>query len=288
MSVVNKTMNCLLVYDKEGRERNEWFINKLTSDFSRHGVNVRLAVAEETLFCIRDGRTCVFDKGGEELKCDIAVVRTISPLISRHLEQTGVKVFNSSRVSEICNDKRSTHLLASQLGIPTLDTVFCDKRRFETGGIVYPCVVKSSSGHGGQEVFLVSNAEELETSIDKIPQNEFLVQELSSDAGKDVRAYVLGGKCLCMMKRSSKSDFRSNFSLGGSAERVYDEQLCRYAEKIAEHIKADFIGVDFIFHHGKPYLNELEDVVGTRMLYSLTDIDACKLYVEHILRNLKL
>ncbi len=280
-------MNCLLVYDKAGRERNGWFIDELTLKLSSHGVNVRLAIAEETFFCIKNGKTCVCEKNGVVLKPDIAVVRTISPLISHHLEQIGVKVFNSAYVSEICNDKRASHLLASSLEIPTLDTVFCDKRRFESNGVRYPCVVKSASGHGGNEVFLVSCAEELEACMDRIQQNEFLIQELASDVGRDIRVYVLGGKTLAMMKRSSESDFRSNFSLGGHAERAYEARLGEYAEKIAEHIKADFIGVDFIFHHGKPYLNELEDAVGTRMLYSLTDIDVCELYAKHIVNSTK-
>jgi len=44
----------------------------------------------------------------------------------------------------------------------------------------------------------------------------------------------------------------------------------------------DFVGIDFIFSDGKPYLNEIEDVVGTRMLYKLTDLDPAKMYIEYI------
>jgi len=34
-------------------------------------------------------------------------------------------------------------------------------------------------------------------------------------------------------------------------------------------------------------LNEIEDVVGARMLYSLTDIDVVRLYLQHILKKLR-
>jgi glutathione synthase/RimK-type ligase-like ATP-grasp enzyme len=44
----------------------------------------------------------------------------------------------------------------------------------------------------------------------------------------------------------------------------------------------DFIGVDFVFGDGNVYLNEIEDVVGTRMLYSLTELDPARMYMEYI------
>ena len=98
---------------------------------------------------------------------------------------------------------------------------------------------------------------------------------------------MLGGEVLAAAKRSSLSDFRSNFSLGGKAEIVHvPKEVKDVLGKVYSALGCDFVGVDFIRHDGKWILNEIEDVVGTRMLYSLTDIDAAKIYVEYVINKL--
>ena len=103
------------------------------------------------------------------------------------------------------------------------------------------------------------------------------------DRGRDKRVYLLGGKVLACVERHSQRDFRSNFSLGGSAEPadVSDAEL-RAVRLINGELKPDFVGVDFIYKDGVPLLNEVEDIVGTRMLYELTYIDAVGEYAKYI------
>ena len=45
----------------------------------------------------------------------------------------------------------------------------------------------------------------------------------------------------------------------------------------------DFVGIDFLADK-ELIFNEVEDVVGTRMLYETTDKDAARLYSEYIRR----
>jgi glutathione synthase/RimK-type ligase-like ATP-grasp enzyme len=97
---------------------------------------------------------------------------------------------------------------------------------------------------------------------------------------------MLGGEILSAAKRTSTSDFRSNFSLGGKAEIVsVPDEVKDVLRTVNTHLGCDFVGVDFIRHDGRWILNEIEDMVGTRMLYSLTDIDAAKEYVEYIIKK---
>ena len=51
-------------------------------------------------------------------------------------------------------------------------------------------------------------------------------------------------------------------------------------------MKFDFAGIDLIFHEGRPVLNEIEDVVGSRMLYAHTDLDIQELFLDHAEREL--
>ena len=151
-----------------------------------------------------------------------------------------------------------------------------------------PFVVKVIDGHGGSEVFLVDSADKCKELFSKYEKGKFIAQELCSEPGVDMRVYVLGKKVLASVKRTSLSDFRSNFSLGGNAELIDPpSEVKDTALAVADRLGADFIGVDFIRHGGEWVLNEIEDVVGTRMLYSLTALDPAKLYVGHVIKRIK-
>ena len=39
-------------------------------------------------------------------------------------------------------------------------------------------------------------------------------------------------------------------------------------------------GVDLLYDHGQPVIGEVEDVVGSRMLYKTSDIDIVSLYLQ--------
>jgi glutathione synthase/RimK-type ligase-like ATP-grasp enzyme len=114
------------------------------------------------------------------------------------------------------------------------------------------------------------------------------VQEVANNPGRDVRVYVIGKKIIAAMLRVSETDFRSNFCLGGKAE-IYNlnEDEKKLINKIISLFDFDFVGIDFVFNDGKIIFNEIEDVVGSRMLYTHTDIDIAQLFVEYILNNIK-
>jgi len=110
-----------------------------------------------------------------------------------------------------------------------------------------------------------------------------IIQEMAGDPGRDLRIYVLGGRIIASVLRTSDVDFRANFKLGGRAEIVEPpEEVCKMVRRMVPELMADFIGIDFVFGDGRVYLNEVEDVVGTRMLYSLTDMDPARMYMEYI------
>ena len=64
----------------------------------------------------------------------------------------GIKVFNSSQIAEICNDKGRTYLEVSKLDIPMVDTLFADKDSLVKSGLIfdYPVVVKTT-GEGAEK-----------------------------------------------------------------------------------------------------------------------------------------
>lgn len=267
-------MRGLLFYDKIGEARNKWFIARLIESARERGCELELIIT--------DGAECV-----KEICAplpDFAIVRTILPQLTLELEKLGIPTFNNYETSRVANDKWQTYLLARELGITVMPTELINDGLCLT----LPKVIKTVDGHGGSEVFLAKSAEEYAQILTRLGGKRAIAQELCDEPGVDMRVYVLGNNILAPVKRTSESDFRSNFSLGGSVElgKVTDGILDT-VKKLKDALGFDFVGIDFIRHGGEWLLNEIEDVVGTRMLYSLTDIDAAEAYVDYIILRVK-
>lgn len=254
-------MNGIIVYDDASLKKNEFFAKKLTSELSALGLSTKVVLPHEA----------------ENEKVDFAVMRVYDERVSRLLESGGVRVINSAFVSSICNDKWKTFEFYRGKGIPLAPT-----QRAEECDLSFPRIVKARHGHGGSEVFFASNGSEFDRIVSSC-RDEMIVQPPVGIRGRDLRVYVIGGKPIVAMLRSSDVDFRSNFSLGGRAERheLSGEELA-LVDKVYSLLCADFIGIDFIPSENGLILNEIEDVVGCRMVYTYTNIDIIKLFAEHI------
>lgn len=266
-------MKGLLIYDAEGAERNKWFIERLIESARDFGHELELVISD-----------------GDEIDAtaDFAIVRTINPSLNAHVESLGIPTFNNAKTARIANDKWQTYLFLRDVGIPCMRTVKPQTAEEAIRSFPYPFVLKTVDGHGGSEVFLADNEQKCKELFYKIGAKRLIVQDLCSEPGVDMRVYMLGGRVLAAAKRTSLSDFRSNFSLGGKAEIVdVPNEIQGILVTVTEALGCDFVGIDFIRHNGEWVLNEIEDVVGTRMLYSLTDLDAARLYTEYIISKLR-
>ncbi len=278
-------MNFWLLYNPADAEKNMAYIKFYEQACRRRGISFRLILTHELTLITREGNPEVLYEGAPAPLPDFAVCRSRNAMISRHLEQAGVRVFNNSFVTEVCNDKARTYQYLAGKGIPMPDSCFCKKEDYRDC-FAYPVVVKSCNGHGGSEVFLVHDREEYERACAEIASHDVVVQKLVSDPGRDLRVYVIGKEIVAAMLRESQNDFRSNYSLGGKAS-VYklNEGERRLVERIAAQFEFGLAGIDLMFHNGCPVLNEIEDVVGARMLYQHTDIDLVERYFDFMLKN---
>lgn len=264
-------MRGVLIYDREGEERNRWFIERLLSLFKNRDIDLQLLILEETDFSSLD-------------RCNFAIVRTIRPELNRLLESKGIRVFNSYKTSEIANNKWKTYLYCKENHLDTMKTYLSDDLPEE---IAYPMVLKSLDGHGGKEVFMIQNNSDLQFQKERFKDRKFILQDCADELGKDLRIYVLGEEIIAGILRTSEKDFRSNFSLGGSVQKVkIPKELHDIIKKITSDLNSDYIGIDFIRNKGKYVLNEIEDVVGARMLYQCTTIDIAERFTDYIVSKL--
>ena len=274
-----------LVYEKNNTKRNHRFIAHWIKLGKQLGIKFKLILIEQLRYGVRNNNLFL-QVNGVDSKPDFAVMRLNAPLLSEFLEKIGIPIFNNAHVARICNDKRLTHMELNGI-VPMMDTAFVDISS-EKSPFPYPVVVKASNSCGGRKVFLCNNETAYISSLKECYPDTAVVQPLSDTIGKDVRVYILGNKILkSMMRYSTDGDFRSNIGQGGNAMPYkIDSETENNVMKILSRFNFDFVGVDFIFHNGRLLFNEIEDAVGTRMLYSHTDIDPVKCYLDHIIKSL--
>lgn len=256
--------DCWILYDRCDLEVNRFFADRLKEWGDAAGLRCSVVTTDEM---------------DPECAPDIVVSRTRDHGITSLLEDFGSTVYNRSSVSRICNDKSSTYQFAKGLGIPFLPYSLSPDD-LPNGP---PWVVKSCLGHGGSEVFLAEDTSDVPSLFSRLEDRKPMVQEMASVPGKDMRIYVLGGRIVSSVMRSSDSDFRANHKLGGKAEICEPPaEAVDIVRRILPELMPDFVGIDFVFGKEGVYLNEIEDVVGTRMLYELTDLDPALMYMEYI------
>lgn len=278
-----------LIYTRFEAQRNVFFINQLLQNAKKFDIDLTLLIRES--LSLNNGQNGLFlTCNKKELpNADFAIVRTNDFLLSFQLEQMGLRVFNNSHTSLIANDKYLTYCFATGLNIPTPDTFLIEKsnqnwQNVEQG--LFPLIAKPLDQKGGKDVVLLSTYEEYLQKA-KFFADKFLLQKPAANLGTDMRVYVLNKKILLGVKRTSDTDFRSNFCLGGHATVTKPNlQQIEIIDAILKNLDADYIGIDFLFDGNKVLLNEIEDVVGARMIYTLTDINPAVEFLKIIAQKI--
>lgn len=264
-------MKGILVYRENDIEKNIWFIKNLISNYKKCQIDLILKTSKD--FKAND--------------INFVINRSRLSYISSYYEHNGILVFNNFKTTNICNNKYLTFKYFSKLGIEMLNTCLVKDLNDYGSFIKYPAVVKSLNGHGGSEVFLASSKEQVNNINTKYKGN-LIIQNFIKDNPGDMRIYLMDGKIYACVLRTSNEDFRCNFSLGGkvSFAEPTKEQV-EIANKIYKELNSFYIGIDFIKYKGKWILNEIEDVVGSRMLYSLGLNDVVEDFVSKSIEIIK-
>ena len=232
---------------------------------------------------------------------DIVINRTRDASVSLWYEENNVRVLHSSLITETGNDKfRTIEYLKNNLPSDfklkkwAPYTEFISKEELKEYLQNYnsdkEVVIKSVDGHGGNKVCLLSKESDKEYIYNTIAGSDCIVQEKIESDNNDIRVYIVGGSVYAAMLRHGESDFRSNFSLGGEAVEYHLSESQK--EYIMNFVKAfggnelAMAGIDFILTKNNELIfNELEEMVGSRMLYANTDYNIVKDYVEWIYRT---
>lgn len=267
----------LLVYSKIRYRKNTWFAYHLIEVAKDYEIKLDF----------------IFDKdikisNIKKSNYSFIIYRSDDLNIKKHLQNLNILMINSLEISKLANNKYNTYKICKKLNIPCLKTTLLNTKNIKT--LTYPKVIKEVSGHGGNEVFLVKNNLELHDILkNSITNNKlYIAQDECDTPGIDIRVYVINNKVVKVVKRYSRSDFRTNYSLGGNfVFSRLNKDIKNILNILFSNYKFGFVGIDFIINNKKYILNEIEDIVGCRMLYLKWDKDIADILFKEILKTLK-
>jgi RimK family alpha-L-glutamate ligase len=280
--------------------RSGWHTDQLRHALTERGHTSDLAAYESIVARIGFGSRTGLRIGAGESRTPDAVLARIIPngsleqIIFRvdalhWLEDQGIPVINSPRALERSVDKFYTSALLHDAGLPTPETVVCE----DFGGAMATiremgdAIVKPIFGSMGHGLVRVSDPDVAFRVLRPLQQTGavFYVQRAIDHDGRDIRAFVVGGRVIGAIEREARDgDWRTNVSRGGTARPIDLCDSCRdLAVRAAAAVGADYAGVDILrARDGSLYVLEVNGIPGWQGLQRATGINVAAAIVDHL------
>ena len=205
------------------------------------------------------------------------------------LEERGVRVMNSPRAIERTVDKLWTSALLEQCGLPTPRTVVCETAdeamaAYRSLGDVIVKPLFGSMGLGMVRVTDEEMAYRVFRTIEQIRGIYYLQQTIDHD-GRDVRAFVIGGRVLAAIERRADG-WRTNLARGGSATVLrLPPEWDSLAVRAAAAVGAEYAGVDLLpARDGSVSVLEVNGIPGWQGLQEATGLDVAGAIIDQLTR----
>ncbi len=229
---------------------------------------------------------------------DVVVERCVSQsrarYILRALNLAGVKTVNTYDVVENCGDKFITSQLLAQNNVPTprtklAFTVESAQQAIEEMG--YPCVLKPIVGSWGRMVTRINDRDaaegmlELRDVLGNYEQHIYYIQEYIKKPSRDIRAFVVDGKTIAAIYRTSEH-WITNTARGGKATNCpVTPELDALCSAGAKAVGGGIVAVDVLEDTERGLLiNEINHTMEFRNSVSPTGVDIPGAIVEYAVK----
>ncbi|MBA2776508.1 MAG: lysine biosynthesis protein LysX [Chloroflexia bacterium] len=171
------------------------------------------------------------------------------------MDRWGIPTLNSSRAVTICDDKARASMVLEAAGIPspkTFVTYSVESALEACESLGYPAVLKPVTGSWGRLIAKVNGPDQARSIIAQksehgsFPHEIYYVQEFIEKPGRDIRAYVIGGKMIAASYRTSEH-WITNAARGAvSMPCPVTPEIEELALRACEVVGARLAGVDLI------------------------------------------
>lgn len=233
--------------------------------------------------------------------CGVVIVRAIpggslEQVIFRvdalhRLMRLGVPVINSPRCIERSVDKYFTSTLLEEAGLPTPRTIACERfddalAAFEVLG--RDVVIKPLFGSEGRGMVRVSDADLAYRTFRalELARSVFYLQEYVPHGGRDIRAFVVGGRVVAAMARQGNG-WKTNVAQGARVERLdLPSDVAEMSCRAAGVVEAAYAGVDLLpAADGRLLVVEVNGIPGWQGLQRTTEVDIAGAIAEYALES---
>jgi [lysine-biosynthesis-protein LysW]--L-2-aminoadipate ligase len=228
-----------------------------------------------------------------DLVLDRSLSLTSSLTAVRMLEHLGVPCMNNSRAIEVCSDKLRTSLALEAADVPTPRTLVATSPEgalIAIERIGYPAVLKPTIGSWGRLVSRVNDRDAAEAIIEHrdtlggVHHHVYYVQDHIDKPGRDIRVFVVGGRAIAGITRSS-AHWVTNTARGATAAGLeVPADLAQICVNAAACVHADVCAIDILECPRRGYLvNEINHSMEFRNSIITSGVDIPGLVADHAL-----
>jgi [lysine-biosynthesis-protein LysW]--L-2-aminoadipate ligase len=209
------------------------------------------------------------------------------------MNRWGIPTLNSAEAVACCDDKALASMVLEEAGIPSPKTVVAYSmesaiRACEQVG--YPAVLKPVTGSWGRLIARVNGPEEARSIISEKSEHGsfhheiYYIQEFIEKPGRDIRAYVVGGKIIAASYRTSQH-WITNAARGAvSVPCPVTPEIEELALRACDAVNARLAGVDLIETANGLQVIEINTGGEFKGLMTTTDRDIAGEIVEEAAR----
>lgn len=261
--------------------------NRLVSEAEQRGIDLQIVGIHDT----RMTRQGLCNAGRVLERREFVINRYKWGRLKDEINALADRSYNSLEAFNIYINKyeqvRRLHSEAFRMPAYMLGTA-CVPYEELAAGLGTPIVAKGLESSMGEEIHLISCAEELQQLLTRYgAAKEWLFEEyITTSVGRDMRFYSIRGEVVAGMQRISQGDFRANVALGASAEPYpITEDIRTIARDIYAQTGLDFLGIDLMFGTDRPYFCEINVMPGLEGIEAATGVNVAGQIIETIQRD---
>ncbi len=209
------------------------------------------------------------------------------------MDRWGIPTLNTSDAVSVCDDKARAGMVLEAAGIPsprTFVTYSVESALEACEQLGYPAVLKPVTGSWGRLIAKVNGPEQARAIISQKSEHGsfhheiYYVQEFIEKPGRDIRAYVIGGKVIAASYRTSEH-WITNAARGAvSLPCPITPEIEELALKACDVVGARLAGVDLIETNDGLKVIEINTGGEFKGLMTTTDHDIAGEIVEEAAR----
>ena len=208
------------------------------------------------------------------------------------LEEWGIPTVNRAAVVDTCGDKLLTTQALLRDGVPTPRTLIAFTP--ETGlqaieQLGYPCVLKPTVGSWGRLLARVNDRDAAEAILEhkdvlgSYQHSIFYIQEYVRKPDRDIRAFVIGDRCVAAIYRYSEH-WITNTALGGAATNCpVTDELQDICCRAARAVGGGLLAIDVVESERGLLIIEVNGTMEFRNSVEPTGVDIPGMMVDYVL-----